>query len=339
MRVPQYLQALGLFTLSFIVVLLGTGCSADSGTPRKDTSADTESTDAIELFETTEDDTGSMPDDTETEPEDITETNTPDTTIDTPPEEILDIDFEGPILSVVVVGSLEDRSPDDGLSAQTPEPYFYWLEKLELMRSDNDPNPEVIFDYYPSYVKVNMHAPEGAEPIYVGPIDQLPYGYFTHFRITLTVMDCEVEATLHNVPVLGTLITPLQITYALSDVDNDELTMRQGDVMVSGNIYGRDVTIPSHWPMLYPEPSPDARAESVDGKTQVTFTLSDPIDVSPDADRDVTQGVRYYIYNSFRWEDEDEEGYFENAWDIDVVTLEFEPIRRFGANYFEPFRE
>ena len=66
-------------------------------------------------------------------------------------------DPDGPFVTILVEGSLEDKSPDDGLSAQTPAVYGYGLQRLELLRSLDDEDPYVVFDYAPDFVIVDLY--------------------------------------------------------------------------------------------------------------------------------------------------------------------------------------
>ena len=88
--------------------------------------------------------------------------------------------------------------------------------------------------------------------------------------------------------------------------------------------------------MDYPEPAPASWAESIDGRTAVTSALLEPLDVrAVSADRRYT--IRYYVADSFRWEDQGSAGYAEGAWDLRASPPDVEPVRRFGANAYEVY--
>ncbi len=233
---------------------------------------------------------------------------------------------EGPVLTVVVEGSLEDRSPNDSLASQTPDPYSYGLRRLELMQGPDDPNPALIFDYGDGDVLVDMRARNDVAS--VNMVD-LPSAAFTHARIALTWVEVEVDATVHDLPVVDTWTAPLQLHQVLSDQGDD----RQGDVTVSGQVGGFPLEVSQHWPLIYSDPGPGMTVESLGGETLLTFTLAQPILTSPDAE-DTTATMRFFIAESFRWLDAAQPGYAEDQWDVPIVGLP-ELVMQLGANAFE----
>ena len=324
--------------LVLAAALLMAGCDEDSSSPAGDTNGTAE-TIGDTGGETSEDmRTDESTDSTLDESSDST-SEPADDTGETAPDAVdeLEVEETGPFLTLVVEGSLEDHSPDDGLAAQTPSPYFYGLQRVEMLREEGDPEPVVVFDYSPNYVMVDM---AGRTEVGKIPISRIPEGTYSHFRIVLSLVDCEVEAFLHEVPVLDTHRTDIHIVYALSDIDTEELQMSQGDAVANATVYGQPVSIPSHWDVVYPNPSPYAWSESIGGKTYVTFRFMPGMEITHSIEEDVTQVVRYYIYNAFRWRDQDLEEYEVDTWDITVSTPpSAEPVLRFGANHFETYTE
>lgn len=241
----------------------------------------------------------------------------------------------GPMLTIVVEGSLEDLNITDGSSGQTPDPYFYGLQRLQMLDPTGATAPATVFDHAPGQVMVDML---GRTVVARVPIADLPDGTYTQFRIVLTVLEATVNATVHDIPSVGTLATPLAITYALSNVNNDDYEMRQGDAIIASSVLG--VSFERHFPVSYPEPSPGGWAESVDGRTFVTFALAEPLVVSSDVPADVAYVIRYYVHESFRWTDLRLEGYAAGEWDVSASpTGVNEAVTRFGANGFEVFAE
>ena len=122
---------------------------------------------------------------------------------------------------------------------------------MELLRSADDPDPALVFDYDPAYVLVDMHERTEVAKI---PLAELPTGVFTHFRLVLTHLDVDVMATLHQVPTIDTLTSKLNLVYALSDVEIDGATLDQGDAVFALSVGGQTFTSAQHWPPAYPSP-------------------------------------------------------------------------------------
>ncbi len=243
----------------------------------------------------------------------------------------------GPMLTIVVEGDLDDRSPDDGLAAQTPKVYAYGLQRFELLESKDDPTPDVVFDYAPDFVRVDMLDRNVVAAV---PIADLPNGTYPYFRIVLTHLETTVDATLHGVPVVDDLATELGVVYGLSDVDSGDLDLSQGEGVVSANVLGNPVSFPIQWPLIAPSPAPNAWAEAVDGEWRVTFAVSPALAPSSSVPTDVTYAITFYVTNSFRWTDQPGTGHADDVWDIDLGTPPtVEPVSRFGANAYEVYLE
>jgi len=200
-----------------------------------------------------------------------------------------------------------------------------------MLRSAGDADPATIFDHAPSHVFVDMHDHTEVADVAMA---SLPEDTFTHFRITLTLVEATVDATIHEVPVLGTVATPLDITYALSDFDDGGVSFEQGEAEIVAEVGGQTFTVPASWPVSYPSPAPGAWAESVEQTTWVTFTLSEPLVITPDA-TGRTYVITYFVADSFRWRDDTVAGYTDGEWDLDFATARAEAVLQFGANAFE----
>lgn len=243
---------------------------------------------------------------------------------------------EGPFVTIIVRGSLDDFQPNDGLAAQTPDPYIYGLQKLELLRTADDPAPHVVFDYDPGFVEVDMH---GDNVVAKVPIPTLPTDTFSHFRITLSHLEIEVDATIHGVPVIETLSTRLQVFYALSDLqDQAGKTFDQGEAVATATLGGQTYETPYDWAVEYPNPGPNAWADSFENKTRVTFTMNPLLDTVTATPIDLTYVNVYYILGSFRWQDQAQPGYTEDVWDSTLgPPPAVEPVLRLGANAYQLF--
>lgn len=168
------------------------------------------------------------------------------------------------------------------------------------------------------------------------PMRDLPTGTFPYFRIVLTRIELTVDALLHGVPFVDQWSAELDISYALSDIDDGTRRANQGDAVVSTTIAGNSFSIPTHWPPVAPNPSPGGNAASVDGEWLVTFPVAPALVPSPSTPVDVTYVVRYYVKDSFRWEDLSQPGYVDGVWDLTVSPAQtFEPVRRLGANAYD----
>ncbi|MBT3219778.1 MAG: hypothetical protein HN348_11850 [Proteobacteria bacterium] len=235
------------------------------------------------------------------------------------------------LLSINVEGSLDDRTPQDGFSAQTPEPYYYGLQRFEMLESKDDTEPTVVFDYAPDFVYVNMH---DTNEVAVVEQKDLEDGTYTHFRLVLTHVQVKVDATIRNVPFIGNYPTKITMMMALSDFESKDFgTMTQGQGFSSCIVGPDEMVFPFDGDLEYPEPGPFAWAESIDGETWVTFTLAEPVVVSPTS-TDQAYVMRFYIYEGFRWEEQDLATYVDGVWDI-PADGDPEPVMRFGANAYE----
>lgn len=244
---------------------------------------------------------------------------------------------EGPWLTVVVQGTLEDKAPDDGLGEQTPDPYIYGLQSLELLRTPDDPEPFVVFDHSPGFVACDMH---GRTEVAKVPVAGFPLETFHYFRFSLTHVEADLDATIHGIPNVGSAATKLHVVYGLSDVSAQGLELAQGDTIISGELYGTPFETTSFVEPVYAEPAPGAWAENKDGKTWITCTANPPLETDPSAPVDMSYATRYYIKDSFRWQDEDKPGYAAGVWDMEVgPPASAEQIIRMGANFYETVQE
>lgn len=271
---------------------------------------------------------------------DLTEvTPTETASVDTPSEATP----TGPFVSIVIEGVTGDHAPADGLGSQTPTPYAYGLQRLELLRSAADPAPVTIFDYAPGYVAVDMHASNTVARV---PIASLPDGTFTHFRIALTHVDMEVGVAFHNVPVVSDATTRMRILYGLAPVDIDVASspasgsahLVQGDMRLSGNLFGTPFVVTQHVESAAPVAGPGVTVSYAGGETHVTFMLAAPLVTSPEVPTDITHICRFFITGSFRWEDTAAPAHAPDVWDVDLAAnghpLTAEPVAQLGANGF-----
>lgn len=310
-----------VFTCFLSMLLMG--CPADEpagGTPLDATDSVATDLDTVEA--------------TDLHTADVTDLNTEATDLHIEPDAQTP---DGPTLTIVVEGNPEP-SGDPAASSQTPSPYFYGLQRLELLRAKDDADPVVIFDYAPADVQVDMHTQNVVAEV---PMADLPNDSFTYFRIVLTRLEATVNATLHEVPVVGTLTTPVDLVYALSDTEHDGKAMAQGDARVTINVAGNAYTVPTHWPVTYPEPAPGAWAESINGTSRVTFALVPALTVSANSLQDLTYVIRYHVAGGFEWIDADDPASFKpGIWDIELGTPPTaETVVRFGATAYEVFRK
>ena len=241
---------------------------------------------------------------------------------------------KGPYVTFVIEGSLEDRVPDDGFSGQTPNPYYFGVQKLEFLRTPDDENPEVIFDHSPHWVLADLYAPETI--VAKVPIAQLPDGVFNYFRVVLTHVEAGLDVSFHGVPFFGEMQAHLNIIYALSDIDSGTLTMNQGDANIEIDFAGSPMTVPYQLQPAFPPATDQFWVESVDNQTVVNCMFSPPFVVSPMLHGDVTYVMRYYFKDSFRWQDTDAPGYSNGAWDVslDNMVPSWETIVWFGATKY-----
>lgn len=217
----------------------------------------------------------------------------------------------------------------DGLAGQTPLSHLSGIKSLTLFEQRGS-EPYVVFDYGQDSAEVDYA--DGADTVvHRAKISELRDGVYTVARVVHSWVKYRVQATLHT----NGLSVPGDFDnfQAMSDDTRyDGVVYDAGDytyVFDTGSmqfpISGSGAPIPE---------VPDTGGFSVvfeDGEWAYYFPINLPVDSSLETDVDVLLGVN--MHESFRWQDQEVEGYEPSVFD--TTASSFEPVRRFGANSFQ----
>ena len=61
----------------------------------------------------------------------------------------------------------------------------------------------------------------------------------------------------------------------------------------------------------------------------MVFAFDQPITLTSQLDRNLSVSIVFEVFDSFRWEDQDEPEYTDGVFDTTATT--YEPVRNFGA--------
>lgn len=130
----------------------------------------------------------------------------------------------------------------------------------------------------------------------------------------------------------------MRIVYALAPVELDGDAHVLGDSRLSGTIAQVPFAITRHLVPAPPIPGPGAITTFDGDTTHVTFILAAPLVISSATPTDVTHICRFFIADSFRWQDSAEPGHQADVWDVDLPDqgnpAAAEAIKQLGANGF-----
>lgn len=229
-------------------------------------------------------------------------------------------------LDIYVEGDSSATTIDDGYAGQTPTNYTMGVSRFDLMLSDSDPNPVTVFDHGDQYVEVDMTA---STLVGTGDLTQIPPNLYSHGRALLTMTRFDVNTTVHVNPVAvpGTVT----VTAALSDTTIDGQGRSQGWVQYTFNIAG-GVTTVGTLPQLPSTAGGTIVQEG--GNTWLVFPLDTPMLIIPAPGTDHSATIIYQIFESFRWEDQNGNGYTADVFDA-AADGAHEPVMNFGATDYE----
>jgi hypothetical protein len=227
-------------------------------------------------------------------------------------------------LDIYVEGDSTPKTFTDGYSGQTPTNYYMGVSRFDLMTSENDTSPVTVFDHGEDYVEVDM-----SQNTLVGSADlaDLPFDFYTHGRVLLKMTRFDVETTVHTTMPPAQVPGTVTVVAALSDAIIDNEQRSQDWVEYTFNVMG-GITTTGSLPEL-----PSTGGGTVvkqNGELWLVFALQSGLTISPLPTQDHTATITYEIYESFRWEDQQQANYTEGVFDAQAEGTT-EPVMNFGA--------
>jgi hypothetical protein len=215
----------------------------------------------------------------------------------------------------------------DGTSRETPMDQRVGILGLELLRSQDDTSPLVVFqDTTPVDTGYNV-----GNNTLVGTADasSLTAGTYLFARVPVAYVQFSVAGTYHE----GSLAIPGQFSDSISlsaDTMLDGATRDQGWWTASFLVDGADEGTTSGEGAVIGQPSTSSG---------ITLDMSQPIAayvfpvrlvIDPEVGHDVTILFTANTYEDFHWQDESEPGYEPGVFDVSYGA--FEPVTQLGAN-------
>jgi hypothetical protein len=235
---------------------------------------------------------------------------------DAPGREVIEIYIEG--------DPITPKTYTDGYSGQTPRDFTMGLQRLELLRAADDPDPVTVFDLPSGYTEVDMSQ---KTLLGVGRTGEIPAGSYSHVRALLIMARFTVDATAHSGS--ASLAGAVTVLDAISDatIDGTPLTKGQCRLHFESPSYSTTLTY-----TLPPLATATGGTLVDDGpRTWLLFPFPLPIDIDP-ADTATHQAtVTFETYESFRWEEKALSGYTTGVWDVAMATTDAEAVKSFGA--------
>lgn len=227
-------------------------------------------------------------------------------------------------LSLYVEGDLTPKTFEDGYSGQTPSSYTMGISRFEIMTSEDDANPVTVFDYGENYNEVDMLTNS-----LVGSADltTIPVGVYTHGRVLLKMTRFDIETTVHSTMPPASVPGTMTVLAALSNTEIDGTERSQDWVQYTFNDYG-GISTTGTLPEL---PTTAAgRIERENGETWLVFAFDQSLTIIPIPGQAHSATITYEVFESFRWEDQDAEGFTEDVFDSRTDGTS-EPVMNFGA--------
>jgi hypothetical protein len=231
-------------------------------------------------------------------------------------------------LRIYVEGDMTPKTFTDGYSGQTPTDYYMGISRFDIMTSETDPNPVTVFDYGENYMEVDMS--QNTEVGSVALAD-IPFNFYSHGRVLLKMTRFDVETTVHATMPPADLPGTVTVVAALSDALIDNVQRSQDWVQYTFNVMG-GITTTGTLPEL-----PSTGGGTVvkeNGRLWLVFPLTGGLTIDPLPTQDHSATIIYEIYESFRWQDEQETNYTDDVFDSNADGST-EPVMNFGATGYQ----
>ncbi len=213
-------------------------------------------------------------------------------------------------------------------SGQTPRDWVSGIRSLHLLRTEDDPDPFLVFSHGDGFVEASYA--DGADTI-VGsaPIASLAPGTYTWARAVHTHVRFTIDATLHAG--FGPMPGELEDLIVLSDRTTlDGVEHARGDYRFAFTTAGRTFPTEGTGYEIPPVPGGGFSTRIEDGETAYYFPVY--LVVTDELTTDVHLMFDVNVHEGFRWTDTDAPEYAADVFDITSVGTE--PIVQAGANRY-----
>ncbi len=236
----------------------------------------------------------------------------------------------GAMVEIHIRTSATPISHVDGRAGQTPTSQRIGIKSLTLLRSPTDPLPLEVFDLGKTGVDTPLD--DGSDTIVARvPARSLTAGTFTIASVGVSFVSYRVAARVHS-PGYPAVDGFLSTTQAMSDgitLPGAAAPARQGDFRSVFSVGGSPVGTRDGNEVV-PRVSNGAGIRLETTASDAFYVFPANVLVDPEVQRDVLVDFDMNVHEDFRWEDQNKPGY--GAGVFDTTTLEYEPVRSFGAN-------
>ena len=244
-----------------------------------------------------------------------------------------DSDAGGPWVHVHLRSSQAAVAHAPSTSGQTPGEWWSGVRSLELLRSDTDPAPLLVFSHGDGSVEASYA--DGADTV-VGSarIADLVPGTYTRARVVHTHVRFTIDATLHAG--FGPMPGLLDELIVLSDRTTIEgATRMQGDWRTVFRTGGMTFPAEGSGLSLAAVPGGGFDVSVVDGETVYSFPVL--LEVRNDLLTDLNLIFEVNVHEGFRWTDVTATEYVDGVFDFTPGGTE--PVVQAGANSYAYFLE
>lgn len=231
-------------------------------------------------------------------------------------------------IQIYLKGDLTPETFQDGLVGQTPTQYSIALSRYWVLKSANDPAPQLCFDHGQNSVEADMSKDNLMGTCTTATIQD---GSYTHGKVKVDWAKYSVTGTLHynGLPLQGKFT--FFRAYSNTTHDGKSYKAQEGWLEFQGPT---TVRIPYTYPPL-PAPSlSGVQLSEANGEFFMLFPFKRPL---PIAQQNVdTHWARFHwkIFQAFRWADKTLPGYTQGTWDVAVDPTAAEEVKVGGVTGF-----
>jgi len=226
-------------------------------------------------------------------------------------------------IAIYLKGDLKPKTYQDKLQGQTPTNYAIAVSKYYIMRSINDPAPQLCFDHGKNAKIADMHKDN-----LVGSCvtNALKTGLYTYGKVKVEWVRYTVQGILHYNQKLPGAFTFFR---AYSDTTYQGKSYKAGNGTIAFSLLPTN-TIPYKFPN--PPPIPGMKFQLVNGEFWMTFPYKRGLPVKKDNEKKHWARFHWEIDKAFRWEDLSTANFQKGSWDVTLNPSTAEPVKGFGVS-------